>query len=95
MAFLRAFELTASHLSIAPTLPLFSHAFRLQRSCPKGEKAKGKLPKGIEEEPGKCGWVSFKQRKTLFKLFADSVHNFKDKFYVVRPITSKGWQNIV
>ncbi|MCI40007.1 hypothetical protein A2U01_0061239, partial [Trifolium medium] len=73
LAFLRAFELTASHLSIAPTLPLFFHAFGLQRSCPKGEKAKGKLPKGAENEPGKCGWVSFKQRKTLFKMFADSV----------------------
>ncbi|MCI19535.1 hypothetical protein A2U01_0040692, partial [Trifolium medium] len=28
-------------------------------------------------------------------MFADSVRNFKDKFYVVRPITSIGWQNIV
>ncbi|MCI58467.1 hypothetical protein A2U01_0079722, partial [Trifolium medium] len=44
MAFLRAFEVTADYLRIAPTLKLFLHAFGLQRSCPKGEAAKGKAP---------------------------------------------------
>ncbi|MCI41090.1 hypothetical protein A2U01_0062323, partial [Trifolium medium] len=35
MAFLRAFEVTAGYLRIAPIVKLFFHAFGLQRSCPK------------------------------------------------------------
>ncbi|MCI32454.1 hypothetical protein A2U01_0053668 [Trifolium medium] len=55
LAFLRAFEITADHLGLAPTLPLFFYAFKLQRSCPRDEKAKGKLPKGAEQPPSKFG----------------------------------------
>ncbi|PNX89857.1 hypothetical protein L195_g045979, partial [Trifolium pratense] len=43
LAFIRAFEMTAEHLGLGPTLPLFFYHFGLQRSCPRGEKAKGKL----------------------------------------------------
>ncbi|MCI45894.1 hypothetical protein A2U01_0067133, partial [Trifolium medium] len=86
LAFLRAFELTAGYLEIVPTLKLFFYAFCLQRSCPKGEMAKGKVPKGVEV--GKHGWVSFKQRKGLFKMFEESVRGFKEKYYGVRPITT-------
>ncbi|MCI65465.1 hypothetical protein A2U01_0086723, partial [Trifolium medium] len=46
LGFIRALELTADHLGLAPTLPLFFYTFRLQRSCPRGEKAKWKVPKG-------------------------------------------------
>ncbi|MCI39103.1 hypothetical protein A2U01_0060332, partial [Trifolium medium] len=56
LGFLRAFEMTAAYLKIAPTLPLFFHTFGLQRSCPKGEKAKGKAPKGPRPESSKYGW---------------------------------------
>ncbi|MCI62403.1 hypothetical protein A2U01_0083660, partial [Trifolium medium] len=52
------------------------HVFGLQRSCPKGETAKGKTPKGVEA--GKHGWVSLKQRKGLFKTFEESVRGFKE-----------------
>ncbi|MCI39099.1 hypothetical protein A2U01_0060328, partial [Trifolium medium] len=48
LAFLRAFEVTAGYLEIMPTLKMFFHAFGLQRSCPKGETARGKAPKGVE-----------------------------------------------
>ncbi|MCI39411.1 hypothetical protein A2U01_0060642, partial [Trifolium medium] len=58
LAFLRAFEVMAGYLEIVPTLEMFFHAFDLQRSCPKGEMAKGKVPKGVEA--GKHGCVSFK-----------------------------------
>ncbi|MCI18164.1 hypothetical protein A2U01_0039316, partial [Trifolium medium] len=33
LAFLRAFEVTAGYLKIAPTLKLFFHAFESRRSC--------------------------------------------------------------
>ncbi|MCH94054.1 hypothetical protein A2U01_0015009 [Trifolium medium] len=95
LAFLRAFEITADHLGLAPTLPLFFHAFGIQRSCPRGEKAKGKFPKGKEHPPAKFGWVSLKQRKRLFEMYEDSVRGFKEVYYGVRPITLKGWNNIV
>jgi hypothetical protein len=39
LAFLRAFEIVATYLRIVPTLDLFFHTFRLQRSKPKGEAA--------------------------------------------------------
>ncbi|MCI55280.1 hypothetical protein A2U01_0076530, partial [Trifolium medium] len=55
---------------------MFFHAFGLQRSCPKCETAKGKVPKGVEV--GKHGRVSFKQRKCLFKTFEESVRGFKE-----------------
>ncbi|MCI34148.1 hypothetical protein A2U01_0055366, partial [Trifolium medium] len=80
---------------MVPTLPLFFHAFGLQRSCPKGEKAKGKAPKGAKQEPSKYGWVSFKQKKSLFKMYEESVRGFKERYYAVRQITSKGWKSIV
>ncbi|MCI11819.1 hypothetical protein A2U01_0032921, partial [Trifolium medium] len=95
LAFLRAFEVTAGYLEIVPTLKLFFHAFGLQHSSPKGEKAKGKVPKGVEKESSKHDWVSFKQRKCFFKMFEECVCGFKEKYYGVRPITSKGWKSIV
>ncbi|MCI83279.1 hypothetical protein A2U01_0104554, partial [Trifolium medium] len=67
---------TAGYLGIVPTLKLFFHAFGLQCSCPKGEVAKGKALKGVEA--CKYGWVSFKQRKCLFKTFEESVRGFKE-----------------
>ncbi|MCI25946.1 hypothetical protein A2U01_0047137, partial [Trifolium medium] len=95
LVFLWAFEVTAAYLGIVPTLKLFFHAFGLQRSCPKGDKTKGKVPKGVEKESSKHGRISFKQRKGLFKMFEESVCGFKEKYYGVRSITSKGWKSIV
>jgi hypothetical protein len=60
LAFLRAFEIVATHLQIVPTLDLFFHVFRIQRTKPKGNAEK-------------YGWVSFTQRRRLFKMFEESV----------------------
>ncbi|MCI65529.1 hypothetical protein A2U01_0086787, partial [Trifolium medium] len=57
--------------------------------------AKGKAPKGQKQEPTKHGWVSLKQRKSLFKIFEESVRGFKDKFYGVRPCSGEAWKTIV
>ncbi|GAU27978.1 hypothetical protein TSUD_373730 [Trifolium subterraneum] len=56
LAFIRAFEMTAAYLGFLPTIPLFFHAFHLQRSKPKGNAA------------NKFGWVSLKQSVKLFEM---------------------------
>jgi hypothetical protein len=83
LAFLRAFEIVATYLRIVPTLDLFFHTFRLQRSKPRGEAA------------NKHGWVSFTQRRRLFEMYEESVRGFKDKWYVVFPKGEEGLQSIV
>ncbi|MCI20843.1 hypothetical protein A2U01_0042006 [Trifolium medium] len=72
MAFLRAFELVCQYLEIEPTVPLFFRIFKLQRQPSKD---------------GRHGWVSLKQQVKLFKMFVDSVRHFKERFYIVRPLT--------
>ncbi|GAU15354.1 hypothetical protein TSUD_04230 [Trifolium subterraneum] len=56
LAFIRAFEMTAVYLGFMPTIPLFFHAFHLQRSKPKGDAEH------------KHGWVSLKQSVKLFDM---------------------------
>ncbi|GAU47342.1 hypothetical protein TSUD_302110 [Trifolium subterraneum] len=83
LAFIRAFEIVAAHLQLAPTITLFFHLFGIQRSRPRGNVT------------DKCGWVSLKQQKKFFDIFEESLQGFKDKWFVVRPITSKGWKSII
>ncbi|GAU27622.1 hypothetical protein TSUD_270110 [Trifolium subterraneum] len=83
LAFIRAFEIVAAYLQMAPTVPLFFHIFGIQRSRPRGNVT------------DKCGWVSLKQHKKYFEIFEESLRGFKDKWYVVRPITSAGWKTIL
>jgi hypothetical protein len=40
LAFVRAFEIVAAYLRIVPTLDLFFHIFRIQRTKPKGDAEK-------------------------------------------------------
>ncbi|GAU29956.1 hypothetical protein TSUD_360710 [Trifolium subterraneum] len=83
LAFIRAFEIVAAYLQLAPTVSLFFHIFGIQRSRPRGNVT------------DKCGWVSLKQHKKYFEIFEESLRGFKDKWYVVRPITSAGWKTIL
>ncbi|MCI47384.1 hypothetical protein A2U01_0068625 [Trifolium medium] len=41
----------------------------------------------ITARDGRHSWVSFKQTRMLFKMFIDSVCGFKDRYYVVKPIS--------
>jgi hypothetical protein len=82
LAFLRAFEVVAAYLHIVPTLDLFFHLFRIQRSKPKGDAEKH-------------GWVSFTQRRRLFDMFEESVRGFKDNWYGVFPKGEEGLRTIV
>jgi hypothetical protein len=82
LAFLRAFEIVAAYLRIVPTLDLFFHIFRVQRT----------KPKGVAE---KYGWVSFTQRHRLFEMFEESVRGFKDNWSVVFPKSREGLRTVV
>ncbi|GAU12547.1 hypothetical protein TSUD_182610 [Trifolium subterraneum] len=83
LAFIRAFEMTATYLGFLPTIPLFFHAFHLQRSRPKGDAT------------NKFGWVSLKQSTKLFEMFLESVRGFKDSYFFVKPLNSVSWQSII
>ncbi|GAU49260.1 hypothetical protein TSUD_407180 [Trifolium subterraneum] len=83
LAFIHAFEIVAAHLQLAPTISLFFHLFGIQRSRPRGNMT------------DKCGWVSLKQHKKFFEIFEESLRGFKDKWFVVRLITSEGWKTII
>ncbi|XP_058786440.1 uncharacterized protein LOC131661054 [Vicia villosa] len=68
-AFMRAFEIVCEYLGIGATTDLFCRCFRVQRKV----------------ADGRYGWVSFKNAdRKLFKMFVDSVKDFKDRYYVVR-----------
>ncbi|PNY03128.1 hypothetical protein L195_g026451, partial [Trifolium pratense] len=60
-----------------------------------GEKAKGKASKSGEVMEGsRFGWVSFRQRKSLFRMYEDSIRGFKERYYVVRLISAEGWKRV-
>ncbi|GAU21865.1 hypothetical protein TSUD_33620, partial [Trifolium subterraneum] len=59
------------------------HLFAIQRSRPRGNMT------------DKCGWVSLIQHNKFFEIFEESLRGFKDKWFVVRPITSEGWKTII
>ncbi|GAU22826.1 hypothetical protein TSUD_281930 [Trifolium subterraneum] len=83
LAFIRAFEMTAVYLGFLPTIPLFFHAFHLQRSRPKGDAA------------NKFSWVSLKQSVKLFEMFLESVRGFKDSYFFVKPLNSVAWKSVI
>jgi hypothetical protein len=82
LAFLRVFEIVAAHLRIVPTLDLFFHIFRIQRTKPKGDAEK-------------YGWVSFTQRRRLFEMYEESVRGFKDNWFIVFPNGEEGSRTVV
>ncbi|GAU10777.1 hypothetical protein TSUD_424820, partial [Trifolium subterraneum] len=83
LAFIRAFEMTTAYLGFMPTIPLFFHAFHLQRSKPKGDAA------------NKFGWASLKQSVKLFEMLLESVRGFKDSYFFVKPLNSVSWQSVI
>ncbi|GAU36140.1 hypothetical protein TSUD_316690 [Trifolium subterraneum] len=83
LAFIRAFEIVAAYLELAPTIPLFFAIFGIQRSRPRGNVT------------NKCGWVSLKQHRKFFDIYEESLRNFKDEYFVVRPMAVEGWKAIL
>ncbi|GAU19778.1 hypothetical protein TSUD_182130 [Trifolium subterraneum] len=80
MAIFNHLEICPSQLH--PNSLAFIRAFEI-RSRPRGNVTE------------KCGWVSLKQHKKFFDIFEESLRGFKDKWFVVRPITAEGWKTIL
>jgi hypothetical protein len=78
MAFLRAFELVCEHLLINPTVNLFLRIFKLQR----------------QRVGARQGWVSFKQQVKLFEMYTDSIRGFKERYYVIKPMTDAAHESL-
>ena len=69
---MRAFELVCQYLQLTPTKDLFFTIFIVLRWKEIGDMH---------------GWVSFRQAKKMFDLFAGKMVSFKERFFLVRPRT--------
>jgi hypothetical protein len=78
LAFLRAFEFVCEYLQITPTVHLFFRIFKLQR----------------QPKDGRQGWVSFKQQVKLFAIYVDFVRVFKERYYVIKPMTDAARESL-
>jgi len=43
----------------------------------------------------KGAWVSFRQNKKMFNIFAGKVRTFKERFFLVRPISEAALDNLL
>ncbi|CAJ2658786.1 unnamed protein product [Trifolium pratense] len=75
-SFIMGFEHLCTYKGVLPTLPLFFRIFKIQR---KPTREVGRAPRQ--------NWVSLKHHEDvkLFKMFVDSVKDFKERYFVVRP----------
>ncbi|CAJ2639196.1 unnamed protein product [Trifolium pratense] len=75
-SFIMAFEHLCVYKGVRPSLPLFFRIFKIQR---KPTKEVGRAPRQ--------NWVSLKHHEDvkLFKMFVDSIKDFKERYYIVRP----------
>ncbi|CAJ2656742.1 unnamed protein product [Trifolium pratense] len=72
MAFILAYPILCRYLNVEATVPLFFHIFKIQKQIV-GERQ---------------GWVSLKHASSkIFKMFVESARGFKERYYVVKPVT--------
>ncbi|PNX67541.1 hypothetical protein L195_g055684, partial [Trifolium pratense] len=85
--FILAFEHLCANRAVRPTLPLFFRIFKIQRKTTRGE----------DRAVPRQNWVSLKQQDDvrLFKMFADSVRHFKERYYIVRPESPAARDNLL
>src|SRR4051812_29499209 len=78
-AFMRAFEIVCSYLGIGATTALFGRCFRVQRQAANG----------------RYSWVSFRNaERKLFGMYTDSVKGFKDRYFVVQPLSRRAYSEV-
>src|SRR3954471_3821460 len=78
-AFMRAFEIVCNYLGIGATTALFGRCFRIQRQAANG----------------RYSWVSFRNaERKLFGMYIDSVKGFKDRYFVVQPISRTAYTEV-
>ncbi|PNX62585.1 hypothetical protein L195_g053060 [Trifolium pratense] len=72
LTFIRAYQILCRYLEVEATVSLFFYIFKIQRQK-------------VEDQQG---WVSLKhQSSKIFKMFVESARGFKERYYVVKPVT--------
>ncbi|CAJ2654490.1 unnamed protein product [Trifolium pratense] len=72
LAFIRAYQILCRYLEVEATVSLFFYIFKIQR----------------QKVGDQQGWVSLKhQSSKIFKMFVESARGFKERYYVVKPVT--------
>ncbi|CAJ2651627.1 unnamed protein product [Trifolium pratense] len=85
-SFIMGFEHLCTYKGVLPTLPLFFRIFKIQR---KPTREVGRAPRQ--------NWVSLKHHEDvkLFKMFVDSVKDFKERYFVVRPESASARESLM
>ncbi|CAJ2655512.1 unnamed protein product [Trifolium pratense] len=72
LAFIRAYQILCRYLEVEATVSLFFYIFQIQR----------------QKVGDRQGWISLKhQSSKIFKMFVESARGFKERYYVVKPVT--------
>ncbi|PNX70651.1 hypothetical protein L195_g057607, partial [Trifolium pratense] len=72
MTFIRAYQVLCRYLEVEATISLFFYVFKIQR----------------QKVGDQQGWVSLKHASSkIFKMFVESARGFKERYYVVKPVT--------
>ncbi|CAJ2667127.1 unnamed protein product [Trifolium pratense] len=72
LAFIRAYQILCRYLEVEATVALFFYIFQIQR----------------QRVGDRQGWISLKhQSSKIFRMFVESARGFKERYYVVRPLT--------
>ncbi|CAJ2661720.1 unnamed protein product [Trifolium pratense] len=72
LAFIWAYQILCRYLEVEATVSLFFYIFKIQR----------------QKVGDQQGWVSLKhQSSKIFKMFVESARGFKERYYVVKPVT--------
>ncbi|PNY07559.1 hypothetical protein L195_g004059 [Trifolium pratense] len=85
-AFILAFEHLCVYKDVPLSLPLFFRIFKIQR---KPTREEGRAPRQ--------NWVSLKHHEDvkIFKMFVDSIKDFKERYYIIRPESDSARENLV
>ncbi|CAJ2651980.1 unnamed protein product [Trifolium pratense] len=72
LAFIWAYQILCRYLEVEATVSLFFYIFKIQR----------------QKVGDQQGWISLKhQSSKIFRIFVESARGFKERYYVVKPVT--------
>ncbi|CAJ2628071.1 unnamed protein product [Trifolium pratense] len=79
LAFIRAYQILCRYLEVEATVALFFYIFQIQR----------------QKIGDRQGWISLKhQSSKIFKMFVESARGFKERYYVVKPVTEFAFDSL-
>ncbi|XP_045797668.1 uncharacterized protein LOC123891829 [Trifolium pratense] len=79
LAFIRAYQILCRYLEVEATVALFFYIFQIQR----------------QKVGDRQGWISLKhQSSKIFRMFVESARGFKERYYVVKPVTEFAFDSL-